>query len=382
MSTPNLPPSPEPSAIRPLTRRLSPVAGISLVLFLAAGLLSSAWAWWQGDIRWLPAKHDREAWLEGDITRHVSKELAKAVLPSEAASSERIASWLLVGDLGPRVRQGCDGWLFLADELLLQPEPQVAAQQRLQQVQEVRAFLTERKIELLVAVVPDKSRIAAGQLCGLTRAASFAPRASQWVAALQAQGVAALDLSDVLQPLGDKAYLKTDSHWTEAGARLAASRIARHLDEQGFQALPAQAIEVQREAPTLRPGDLVRLAGVDGLPGNLQPAQEWVGESRFIKSQEAAQDEELDLFGDTQLPNIALIGTSFSGTSHFHGFLEMALQAAVGNFAKDGGAFSGAAQDYFVSPAFKETPPTLVIWEIPERDLQAPLAGHPLPTRG
>ena len=46
--------------------------------------------------------------------------------------------------------------------------------------------------------------------------------------------------------------------------------------------------------------------------------------------------------------------------------------ASLGNFAKDGGEFSGAARDYFASPAFRETPPQLLIWEIPERDLQSP----------
>ena len=49
-----------------------------------------------------------------------------------------------------------------------------------------------------------------------------------------------------------------------------------------------------------------------------------------------------------------------------------ALGASLGNFAKDGGEFSGAARDYFASPAFRETPPQLLIWEIPERDLQSP----------
>ena len=82
-----------------------------------------------------------------------------------------------------------------------------------------------------------------------------------------------------------------------------------------------------------------------------------------------------DLFGDDNLPNVALIGTSFSRNSSFVGFLQRALSAPVGNFAKDGGEFSGAAKAYFDSPAFRQTPPQLVIWEIPERDLQTPYAG-------
>ncbi|WP_411558839.1 alginate O-acetyltransferase AlgX-related protein, partial [Pseudomonas syringae] len=77
-----------------------------------------------------------------------------------------------------------------------------------------------------------------------------------------------------------------------------------------------------------------------------------------------------DLFGDSNLPNVALIGTSFSRNSGFVGFLQRELGAPIGNFAKDGGEFSGAANVYFDNPAFRQTPPKLLIWEIPERDLQ------------
>ena len=76
--------------------------------------------------------------------------------------------------------------------------------------------------------------------------------------------------------------------------------------------------------------------------------------------------------GDDNLPNVALIGTSFSRNSNFFGFVQQALGAPIGDFAKDGGEFSGSANGYFSNPAFKQTPPKLVIWEIPERDLQTP----------
>jgi alginate O-acetyltransferase complex protein AlgJ len=52
--------------------------------------------------------------------------------------------------------------------------------------------------------------------------------------------------------------------------------------------------------------------------------------------------------------------------------LQQALGAKIGSFAKDGGKFSGSARDYFANPAFTQTPPKLVVWEIPERDLQTP----------
>jgi alginate O-acetyltransferase complex protein AlgJ len=91
--------------------------------------------------------------------------------------------------------------------------------------------------------------------------------------------------------------------------------------------------------------------------------------ARVAATETLAED---DLFGDSQLPNVAVIGTSFSRNSNFMPFLEQAVGASVGNFALDGGAFSGAAKAYFASSAFKQTPPKLIVWEIPERDLQAP----------
>jgi alginate O-acetyltransferase complex protein AlgJ len=77
-----------------------------------------------------------------------------------------------------------------------------------------------------------------------------------------------------------------------------------------------------------------------------------------------------DLFGDENLPNIVLIGTSFSRTSQFIPYLEMLLHSKIGNFALDGGDYSGSAKAYFSSPSFKDTPPKLIIWEIPERVIE------------
>ncbi|RML39375.1 Cell morphology protein [Pseudomonas syringae pv. maculicola] len=48
--------------------------------------------------------------------------------------------------------------------------------------------LKKRGIDLLVAVVPDKSRIAAAQLCGLYRPDVQQARVAQWTNSLKAAG--------------------------------------------------------------------------------------------------------------------------------------------------------------------------------------------------
>lgn len=99
----------------------------------------------------------------------------------------------------------------------------------------------------------------------------------------------------------------------------------------------------------------MRLAGIDWLPLALQPPVEQVAASHIQALPSQVEDNGLDdLFGDSALPNIALIGTSFSRNSGFSGYLQKALGAPIGNFAKDGGAFSGAAKAYLASPAFQK----------------------------
>ncbi|MFW3894702.1 alginate O-acetyltransferase AlgX-related protein [Pseudomonas bharatica] len=379
MTTKTPPPSTAPTPPSAIALRTSPLAGAVLAAFLAAGLLSCGWLLASGKLQLLPGKAlSNDAVLEGEITHRIAKELAKAPLPEHAAQLERAASWLALGDTGPRVREGCPQWLFISDELKINRHAADNAKAKAAAVIALRDRLKKRGIQLLVSVVPDKSRIAASQLCELPRPPSLEPRVRDWTASLQAAGVNVLDLTPTLQPLGAEAFLRLDTHWSEAGAHAAAVAIAGKLAGMGFTATPTRSFDSARQPASPRPGDLVRLAGLDWLPAHLQPAEEVVMTSTINEQVPQAQgggDSLDDLFGDDNLPNLALIGTSFSRNSNFAGFLQQALNAPIGNFAKDGGEFSGAAKAYFASPAFSQTPPQLVVWEIPERDVQTGYGG-------
>ena len=371
--SPKIPVTPVPPS--ELATRISPVAGFTLAAFMAVGLLSCAWLFWNGKVELLPPNVTTDEVLHGDVTHKIAKQLSGATLAQQAANLERAASWLVFNDTGPRVRQGCPGWLFIADELKINRHAQANADAKAQAVIDLQQRLAKRGVKLLVAVVPDKSRIASEQLCGVSRPAQLRDRVSNWTAALHSKGVNALDLTSTLQPIGAKAYLRTDTHWSETGADAAAKAVAAQVRASGMQATPQKSFDVRNAPSAPRPGDLVRLAGIDWLPVSLQPTPESVAASEITERAQAVQgggDNLDDLFGDDNLPNVALIGTSFSRNSNFAGFLQLALGAPIGNFGKDGGEFSGAANVYFDSPAFKQTPPQLLIWEIPERDLQTP----------
>ena len=193
---------------------------------------------------------------------------------------------------------------------------------------------------------------------------------------LRAQGVATVDLSAALRGVPQDAYYRNDSHWTEAGAGAAARAVAEQVRASGVALQAPQRWRVTAQPPAPRPGDLVRLAGVDWLPLAWQPRAEVVALHTYTPEAAASAGDADDLFGDSALPSLALVGTSFSRTSEFLPQLSRDLGVAVGNFARDGGKFGGAAQAYFKSPAWKQSPPRLLIWEMDERDLGAPLAAE------
>ena len=366
--------TPPPTQPDDLATRSSRLAGVALLIFLVVGLLSSGRLIVSGQISLLPDKVPATQILDGDITHRIAKELSNAQLPTTFAELERGASWLLLRDTGPRVRPGCPDWLFLADELKVNHQAQRNADAKVQAVIDLKQQLSQRDIGLLVVIVPDKSRIASGQLCALHRPVALEGRIRAWTSKLDAGGVANLDLTGALTPLGASAWLRTDTHWSESGAKVAAEAIAQRLKTLGISATPRRSFNESHAALAVRPGDLVHLAGIDWLPLKWQPTPEMLAETRTHElpvASAVSPDTEADLFGDADLPDTVLIGTSFSRNSNFAGFVQQALGAPVGNFAKDGGAFSGAANSYLNNPASKETPPRQIIWEIPERDLQS-----------
>jgi len=384
MTKPYIPPE---AGLKPITdrdRKVSPLAGACFALFIVIGLFSTLYATSFGKLNLFPKGIAWSPFLQGDVSQAFALALADAPVPSSAARVERGVSWVVAGDLGPRVRRGAPGWLFLGDELTVHRQPQRNATQRKVDVLKVQKTLSAKGIKLLVVVVPDKTRIEASQLGMLHRPSRYAQRASQWVTDLNSSGIDALDLTDTLAAFKQKhtaAFLKSDSHWTEQGAQAAAIAVSAEVLRLKITPSPAQTWVVDKRIDSRRSGDLIRLAGVDWLPTGLQPEQDIAQETSFkvddrknnapgSSAQSVVSTSTDDLFGDTDLPNIVVIGTSYSRTSNFVAFIEKELNAKVANLARSGGDFSGAMNAYLSSVAFKKTPPKLVIWEIPERVLQ------------
>jgi len=168
-------------------------------------------------------------------------------------------------------------------------------------------------------------------------------------------------------------YYRSDTHWNQTGAQVAAEAVALTVRQLGFELEKTTFSTTNSGGKTERTGDLIRLMGLDDTPKALRPRPDI--ETPVITRQSSI-DSAVGLFGDTVVP-VVLTGTSYSLRGNFHGFLQQALSAKVLNTAKDGGGLLQATTAYLTDNAFQSAKPQILVWEVPERFLYTKLDDEP-----
>ncbi|WP_348673359.1 alginate biosynthesis protein AlgX [uncultured Abyssibacter sp.] len=160
-------------------------------------------------------------------------------------------------------------------------------------------------------------------------------------------------------PQEDSFYFKRDHHWTPSGAKRTALQTAERIRElDAFADIPAKTFTTRQQGILRKSGTYAeaveRMCGF-GYPEQVIP--------RFTTSTEGSGS---DLFGDADKPQIVLAGTSNSDPAYnFAGFLAEALGVDVLNVSVTGGGIDAALLQYFMSEDFRESPPKILIWEMP-----------------
>jgi alginate O-acetyltransferase complex protein AlgJ len=313
---------------------------------------------------------------EGRSTGALEKQLDQK-LPARPAliTTANSVRYLLTGSGGEQVRVGKDGWLFLVEELRFDPNGHAHLAARALLLGAAARALDRQGVKLVVALVPDKARVHAGKLASGHYPDYNSARYSNSLSAFQSQGVTVVDL---LKPLAQAAasqevYYRTDTHWNQNGAQVAATAIASAVEPLHLELEGTSFTSTPSGAQTERPGDLIRLMGLDGAPRALAPRADLEAP---ITTRQASADAPSGLFGDSSVP-VVLTGTSYSLRANFAGFLQQALAAKVLNAAKDGGGFLLATTQYLKDDAFRSAKPKLLLWELPERFLYSPLVEEP-----
>jgi alginate O-acetyltransferase complex protein AlgJ len=359
-----------PVGALPLRIRPSMLPGVALLVILLIGLAASLYTLVFKHAE-LPAKVMSWADVADGKTTAAIADFLQHANPLEAplVTVDRVTAYVLTDDLGARVRRGCDNWLFLTDELALHRDRASNAAAHIRIVEQVAAYLKSRNIGLVVAPVPDKSRVQAATLCGVDRPSEIAGRLGDFEAQLKSAGVGIVDLLGPMSAAGGELYYRTDTHWNERGARTAADAVAAVLKQAGLAPTQKATFKVSEGAEHERVGDLIRLAGLDNVPYPLRPR----GDEEAPTAIEEAAAASVGLLDETPPPELALIGTSFSRRADFAPFLSFALGSPVDNRAEDDGGITKAAITYFAKSEFQKTPPRAIVWEIPERMIEEPV---------
>jgi alginate O-acetyltransferase complex protein AlgJ len=339
------------------------------------------WGFWQGitamsnpeAIERIRQTLSFQSFLKGETAAAVNHAMAHNLpVDPQFRAVGGVLRWKLFGAAGTQVRAGCDGWLFLTEELRPWPDAEAHQAERVAALKRAADKLAIQNIQLLIAVVPDKARLYAEELCGAPHSAQAVARYPAFTASLQSAGLHSLGLLPAMEAAKREApaFYRTDTHWSQSGAAAAANAIAPVVASMGIE--PAERFRTTPEpTETNGPGDLLRLMSLDKVPDWLRPAPD----RQRRDSTEAEQPTEAGggLLDETPAPPVVLVGSSYSVNANFHGRLQQALGVTVANFAEAGGGFFRAANAYFTGQAFKETPPKLVVWEIPERVIGQPI---------
>jgi len=270
----------------------------------------------------------------------------------------------------PGVVIGEQDWLYSDEEFKPVADGQQHLRDNLALIRGVRDYLAQRDVQLLLAIVPAKTRLYPeyiGDNHISTRREDLYQRFHREVRQI---GIAAPDLLEPLQAgkAEGPVFLRTDTHWTPQGADLVARQLSttlkRALKLHGEpQTFVTAATERQPYA-----GDLTRFLPLAPLFEGLMPAPDQL--QRYETELQNAGDGIDALLADSEMP-VALVGTSYSANPNwnFAGALREHLQRDLSNHAQDGQGPILPMLRYLQSDELNDAPAQVVIWEFPERYL-------------
>lgn len=277
-------------------------------------------------------------------------------------------NYRLFGEAREGAVVGQDGWLFTDEEFQTAEGDAQEIAAKLGYIRQVRDELARDGAKLVVALVPAKARIYGDQLGGVRVPAVNGPVYSRFRAALEQAGIPAPDLEAALRQARrqETVFLKTDTHWTPAGAGVVARTLAPVIGTLGLDLPPAE-YSVSLKPPVTRKGDLLRYVPV---PDGTGPASDRVREPVYTRTDEGGGG----LLGEETLA-VTLVGTSYSAETdsnvwHFAGALSRELGSEVLNVAREGQGPMLPMRQYLKGQDRQDNPPQVVVWEIPERFLR------------
>ena len=348
--------------------------GFVLVLcVLASGFfvsLTALPAAWQSPV----TKKQPENILNGTLTSAYENAFAKKhILFDSARNMWGNMEYLGFKDGRNGVLIGENGWLFSTEEFSVTDKREDLVDHHIGLIEETSKTLENVNIALIIALVPAKARLYQDKLDRYRYPAQNAGLYDHLRDRLNSKGLNAPDLYKPLT-LNENSFLRTDTHWSPQGAKIAAQVIAHSIAQNSDILLQEKTFITNTTANTQahqHTGDLVRY--IPGAAFKLKTESVDVFETTALQNPSSADV----LFGDEHFP-VTLVGTSYSANPlwHFEGHLKQALQADVLNFSDEGQGPFQVMKRWLSSAEFSTSKPQIVIWEIPERYFVLSDANH------
>lgn len=302
--------------------------------------------------------------VDGSVTAAIGRSVDKALPVSKTLNGwiDGLLYWTL-GDTGAQVRKGCDGWLYLTEELTETPHGDANLAERVKLAKAIASDLSKQGVELVVVPVPDKALVATEGLCGVEASAQSHTRLADWQKQSAPLGLTEVNIGQNWPLPG---YWRTDTHWDQQGAQHAAKLIGTTVNEKIGAGTTAIDLQTGSELQP-RIGDLTKLAGLVETANLFGPApdQEHPVNLKIERSG--------GLLDDAPAPEILLLGSSYSLNSNFIDYLQAATSREIVQKSLAGGGFAGAMLDAMKNNPDQFKQVKLVIWEWPARTLTQPL---------
>ena len=361
----------DPDAVRvnPLPTRFGWLPGVFLLVVVALGTAAALLT--PATYRW-PTEG---SFVQGEQAARYEEAFNEALPFRDAAvATWGVLEYALFREGREGVVVGREGWLFTDEEFTFYDDAAAETARKLAYIGEVRGALAERNVALIVALVPDKARVYS-EFVGRKLPSYTQGRYESFRRGLLEQNIVTPDLLSALTAAKAQGptYLRTDTHWTPAGAEVAAETLAEALRTADVPGLFGSTYTTEITGTEPYRGDLFNFLPLGALKGRLGPGGERLEGRQTTATGDSAGGK---LFGAQTIP-VTLVGTSYSADErwNFTGALQTALGADVLNLATEGHGPLPPMREYLASPELRDAPPSVVVWEIPER--YVPMAETP-----
>lgn len=351
---------PKPVTAEPANQIPKVVPALFIVLFLVSGLIMIVFSpnvFTAPDTSVFNGKWARE--FESAFDEHLP-------IRQLAINTWGVIEYLAFGEGRTGVLIGSDGWLYTSEDFLFYPDWKEALSEKVELAVQANDTLAAYGINLVVVVIPDKSRVYPEHLAGYSYPSYNLSRYENFMTELVENDVSVVNLLEAMLEAKDKApvFLRTDTHWTPFGAKVAAGVLSDTIKaEELLPSLGSTTFYLEEGTRLAHEGDLLNYLPLGGF--DLGPEPDTIIERAYTH-----RDSGGGLFEQQIIP-ITLVGTSYSAnpTWQFEGALKEELGADVLNYADEGLGPVIPLENFLDDLPGMSNTPELVIWEVPERFL-------------